>query len=208
VGSTTPSWPSSDPLVTSVGGTQLHLTATGARTQPDTVWNDTNLLGSPAASGGGVSEIFSRPSYQNGVANQVGASRGTPDISMSAAVDGGALVYLGANEAPGAGGTTAGYYNIGGTSEASPELSGIVALATQKAGHDLGLINPALYKLEAEGAPGIVDVTAGTNTVTFSQGGAVHTVLGHDAVAGYDLASGLGTVDAATFVPELAATAG
>ena len=34
-------WPASDPLVTAVGGTQLHLNASGRRTAPDTVWNDT-----------------------------------------------------------------------------------------------------------------------------------------------------------------------
>lgn len=199
------SWPSADPLVTSVGGTQMHLTATGTHTQPDTVWNDTNLLSSPAAGGGNPSSIFARPAYQNSVASVVGASRGTPDISMSAAVDGGALVYLGANES---GGSGAGYYVIGGTSEASPLFSGIVALSAQTAGHGLGLINPALYKLQTRHAAGVVDVTAGTNTVTFTQGGGLHTVNGHDAVAGYDLASGMGTVDGAAFVPELAAATG
>ena len=35
------SWPDSDPLVTGVGGTRLHLTAAGRHTRPDTVWNDT-----------------------------------------------------------------------------------------------------------------------------------------------------------------------
>src|SRR3984893_623901 len=55
------SWPSSDPLVTSVGGTQLHLDANGVRLAPDNVWNDTTLLGSPAAGGGGVSSVFRRP---------------------------------------------------------------------------------------------------------------------------------------------------
>ncbi|MGO9820608.1 MAG: protease, partial [Solirubrobacteraceae bacterium] len=87
------SWPSSDPLVTSVGGTQLHLDANGNRLAPDNAWNDTPLFGSPAASGGGVSEFFSRPSYQNGVASIVGSQRGTPDVSMSAAVNGGVNVY-------------------------------------------------------------------------------------------------------------------
>ncbi len=43
------SWPATDPLVTAVGGTQMHLTATGAHIQPDTVWNDTKLENSPAA---------------------------------------------------------------------------------------------------------------------------------------------------------------
>jgi subtilase family serine protease len=194
-------WPASDPLVTGLGGTQMHLTGTGARTQPDTVWNDTNLENSPAASGGGRSTVFGRPSYQNGVARAVGASRGVPDISMSAAVDGAALVYL--DKAAGFG--PAGFYLVGGTSEASPLFSGVVAIADQYAGHGLGLLNPALYKMEAAHAPGIVDVTAGTNTVTFPQGGTDHTVLGFDAVKGYDLASGLGTVDAALFVPELVA---
>jgi subtilase family serine protease len=195
------SWPSTDPLVTAVGGTQMHLSATGAHLQPDTVWNDTNLENSPAAGSGGQSLVFGRPSYQNGVASSVRSARGVPDISMSAAVDGAALVYL--NAKLGAG--PAGFYLVGGTSEASPLFAGVIAIADQYAGHGLGLLNPAIYKLAAAHAPGIVDVTAGTNTVTFPQGGSVHTVLGWDAVKGYDLASGVGTINAAKFVPELVA---
>jgi subtilase family serine protease len=61
------SWPSSDPLVTSVGGTQLHLDAQGNRTAPDNVWNDQALFDGPAAGGGGRSHVFARPAYQNGV---------------------------------------------------------------------------------------------------------------------------------------------
>jgi subtilase family serine protease len=94
-----------------------------------------------------------------------------------------------------------------GTSEATPLFAGIVALADQQAGHPLGLINPALYAMSASGAPGIVDVTSGNNTVSFKQNG-LHTVTGFQALPGYDLASGVGTVDAATFVPELAKAAG
>lgn len=199
----TAEWPADDPLVTGVGGTQLHLTSTGARIEPDTVWNDTNLFASPAAGSGGRSTVFERPAYQNGVSRQVGSVRGFPDVSLSAAVDGGAIVFLDAGAAQG----PAGFYIFGGTSEASPLLSGIIAIADQWAGHGLGLINPALYEMAANHDPGIVDVTAGTNTVTFPQGGAIHTVLGFDAVAGYDLASGLGTIDAARFVPDLVAAA-
>jgi subtilase family serine protease len=194
-------WPADDPLVTGVGGTQLHLNASGQRTQPDTVWNDTNLFGSPAAGAGGLSTVFSRPSYQAAVKHSVGAARGVPDVSLSAAVDGAALVYLDAGAAQ----SPAGFYLIGGTSEASPMFSGIVSIADQAAGHGLGLLNPALYAMAAAHDPGIVDVTAGTNTVTFPQGGVEHTVLGWDAVVGYDLSSGLGTIDAAKFVPELVA---
>ena len=83
-----------------------------------------------------------------------------------------------------------------------------MALADQVAGHPLGLINPALYRLAAEGAPGIVDVSSGNNTVSFSQGGQERTVRGFSATKGYSLASGLGTVNAAYFVTELAFTAG
>ena len=72
------------------------------------------------------------------------------------------------------------------------------------AGHSLGLINPALYQLAAEHAPGIVAVTSGNNTVSFTQGGRQQTVTGFTARPGYDLATGVGTVDAQYFVPELA----
>jgi subtilase family serine protease len=198
------SWPASDPLVTAVGGTQMHLTATGAHFEPDTVWNDTNLENSPTAGAGGRSTVFRRPAYQDTVANEVGSARGVPDISMSAAVDGAALVYLDATVGAG----PAGFYLVGGTSEASPLFAGVVAIADQYAGHGLGLLNPALYQMETDHDPGIVDVTAGTNTVTFPQNGSVHTVRGWDAVKGYDLASGLGTIDAALFVPELVAASG
>jgi subtilase family serine protease len=197
-------WPATDPLVTAMGGTQLHLDASGNAFEPASVWNDTGLFGSPAATTGGLSAVFSRPSYQDSVSGTVGSWRGVPDISMSAAVDGAALVFLDAEAAQG----PAGFYLIGGTSEATPEFAGIVAIADQVAGHGLGLINPALYQMEAAHAPGIVDVTSGTNTVTFPQGGSVHTVRGWDAVNGYDLASGVGTIDAAQFVPELVAAVG
>jgi subtilase family serine protease len=195
------SWPSSDPLVTSVGGTQLHLGARGHRIQPDNVWNDTALFGTAAAAGGGLSHVFGRPGYQRSVSGVVGHRRGTPDISMSAAVDGGVLVRIGFT---GGDGVTPGYYIFGGTSESSPELAGVVAIARQRAQHRLGLINPRLYALGARRAAGIVDVTRGDNTVTFEQDGTTYTVPGFSARSGYDLASGLGTVDAAALTRELA----
>jgi len=194
------SWPSSDPLVTSVGGTQLHLDAQGNRTAPDNVWNDQALFGTAAAGGGGRSQVFARPHYQNRVRGVVDGRRGTPDISMSAAVDGGVLVYIGFT---GGDGITPGYYIFGGTSEASPEFAGVVAIADQYAHHRLGLLNPKLYALARHHAPGIVDITLGNNTVTFTQNGNTYTVPGFQAVTGYDLASGLGTVDANDLVHEL-----
>ena len=101
-------------------------------------------------------------------------------------------------------GQAAGWYPTCGTSEATPLFAGVVALAAQFKGHPLGLINPALYRMSANYAPGIVDVVRGNNTVSFVQDGTPHTVQGFQAVPGYDLASGVGTVDAALFVPELA----
>jgi hypothetical protein len=53
-----------------------------------------------------------------------------------------------------------------------------------------------------------VDVTSGNNTVTFTQLGKTVTVKGFDAEPSYDLASGVGTINAAEFVPQLARAAG
>ena len=130
-----------------------------------------------------------------GVAQDVGSKRGTPDISMSAAVDGAAWIYTSF------GGVSVGWHLVGGTSEASPIFSGIVALADQVAHHRLGLLNPGLYLLGAlsqhgSKSTGIVDVTSGNNSFA--------GVTGFDAGTGYDLASGWGTIDAAKFVPALA----
>ena len=117
---------------------------------------------------------------------------------MSASCNGSVVIYL----SPG--GVPAGYNIVCGTSEATPEFAGIVALTAQVAGHPLGLINPLLYKMLAAHDPGLVDVTSGNNTVAFTQGGKRHTVTGFAAGPGYDLASGVGTLNAPDFVPELA----
>ncbi len=202
------SWPDSDPLVTAVGGTQLRQHGAG---YTSVAWNDTydrawTLYGegstdpSPAASGGGTSEFFARPPYQDSVEAVTGARRGVPDIAMSAACDGSVSVY--SSYQPG----QAGWSLTCGTSEATPEFAAIVALADQVAGHPLGQINPALYRLAAEHAPGIVDVTSGNNTVSFAQGASQKpvTVAGYPAGQGYDLVTGVGTVNAKQLVYELA----
>lgn len=186
-------WPASDPLVTAVGGLTLSLTSAGHQTAPARGWT---------GSGGGLSTIFPRPAWQHGVRGIVGGRRGIPDVSMSADPAGGALVYLGSDAN---GGGPAGIQPIGGTSEATPQFAAIVAIADQLAGHPLGLVNPAVYALEAAHARGIVDVTRGTNTASFTQSGRNYTVRGYTAGPGYDLVTGVGTVDAARFVPELVA---
>ena len=190
------SWPASDPLVTAVGGTEVQLNSRGRRTRPDQVWNDP---GSPAASGGGKSIIFGRPAYQNKDASITRAHRGVPDISMSASCTRPVDIYQSF--------IGRGWQVICGTSVATPLFAGVVALADQAAGHWLGAINPDLYKLAATARSGIVDVTKGNNTVSFRQNGKSYTVRGWRAIRGYDLASGLGTVNAGIFVRKLAALA-
>jgi subtilase family serine protease len=101
-------------------------------------------------------------------------------------------------------GEQAGWYPVAGTSEATPLMAGIVALADQVAGHSLGFINPALYQLAADHAQGIVLVTSGSNTVTFKQSGHKYTVRGFTARKGYSRAAGVGTIDGQYFIPELA----
>jgi subtilase family serine protease len=206
------SWPDSDPLVTAVGGTQLR--ENGAA-YTSVAWNDTynkalneSFFGdappNAVASGGGKSEFFARPAYQNGVKAVTGAMRGVPDIAMSAACDGAVSTYSSYKTDPA---SPAGWYLTCGTSEATPEFAAIVALADQVAGHPLGLINPALYALSGAHAPGLVDVTSGNNTVSFYGGGIpaeLYKVTGFPTRKGYDLVTGVGTVNAASFVYELA----
>jgi subtilase family serine protease len=197
------SWPDSDPLVTGVGGTELVAGTDG--TYRSVAWNDTDNahIGGgtdPSAGGGGLSVLFTRPSFQNGVKNVVGGARGVPDVSMNAACSSPVFTYQSFPQA----GTPAGWYPSCGTSEATPEFAGIVALADQVAGHALGVINPTLYKLSAEKAPGIVPVTSGNNTVTFVQNGKTTTINGFNAGAGYSLVDGVGTVNGWYLAYELA----
>jgi subtilase family serine protease len=200
-------WPATDPLVTAIGGTQLQQNGDGSYTSA--AWNDTfnqaftkvwtgSSHASPFSSGGGTSAFFARPSFQSGVKSVTGAGRGVPDISMSAACDGAVDVYSSY--------TTKGWSLACGTSEATPEFAAIVAIADQIAGHSLGVINGTLYKMYAQHAPGIVDVTSGNNTVAFYQKGRKSpvTVQGYSAGAGYDLVTGVGTLDGQLFAYELA----
>jgi subtilase family serine protease len=201
-------WQASDPLVTGVGGTEL-VESGGSYTSA--AWNDTydvavdkNWSGTkdpvPHATGGGRSALFPRPSYQNGVKALTGASRGVPDIAMSAACNGAVAVYT--SFQPGKAGWSEGC----GTSEATPEFAAIVALADQVAGRWLGLLNPTLYKLAAARCPGLVSVTSGDNTVSFYGGSPAkrYTITGYHAGAGYSLVTGVGTVNASQLVYELA----
>lgn len=181
-------WPDTDPDVVAVGGTSLHLDDKGKRLSPDTVWND-----SYGASGGGTSDAFARPNFQDDVKSVTGDHRGVPDISTSADVNGGIEIYW--SFAP----ASAGWAVIGGTSEAAPTVAAVAALADQSAGHRLGNIDSSLYRLQHYVGygpwSGLVPVTSGNN----SFGG----VTGYQADRGYNLATGLGTLNAAELVSAL-----
>jgi subtilase family serine protease len=138
------------------------------------------------------------PSYQGslptGSAAIPASARGVPDISMDASCTTCVVVL---DTAPGFGG----YYGVCGTSAPSPMFSGVVAIADQYAGHDLGQINDALYQLASSsaGSGTLFDVTDGNN-VQAGPG-----IAGYPAGAGWDAVTGLGTPNGATFVPALVA---
>src|SRR6185437_3025626 len=88
------------------------------------------------------SAVFARPAYQDGVRGLAGTARAIPDISMDASCGSSVAIYA---SYPGAGPSH--WQTICGTSLATPLFSGVVAMADQAAGHSLGLINPAIYKM-------------------------------------------------------------
>jgi subtilase family serine protease len=174
---TTPSsatWDDS-PWTTAVGGSVPNVSPqNGAKLGPDPLWH----VAPPYAQyseGAGYSSVFSRPVYQGGV--EPGTSlRSVPDLTMDAQ---------------------------DGTSEAAPMLAGVLALATQENGADLGPINPALYGTvgPAGRKDGISDVVSGNNSADQPDGQVI--VPGFAAGPGFDVASGWGTLYAPEFVPSL-----
>ena len=101
-------------------------------------------------------------------------------------------------------GQAAGWYPTCGTSEATPLFAGVVALADQVAGHPLGPDQPgAVRDVRGPRARPRGRHQGQQHASRSPQGGKKHTVKGFKALPGYDLASGVGTVNAALFVPEL-----
>jgi pseudomonalisin len=187
------------PNVTCVGGTQFDDTASpstywSASNDPTTLasaksyipeiaWNESGG-GGLLSSGGGSSVFFARPSWQVGPGVPGGNARLIPDIAASAAGHDSYFVYMGGQ-----------WRGIGGTSAATPSIAGMVALVRQKYGR-LGLLNPALYyfgSLQYSGGTQKVfhDVTRGNNSVP--------GVTGYNCGTGYDLVTGLGSLDASAF---------
>ncbi len=154
-------WPSSDPLVTSAGGTWLQFgwtwnpsaaTGTGSRnfvttpgSRAEAVWNEPYRA---VATGGGRSTLFSTPSFQSGLSSSLLlGTRGLPDISWNAAVNGGVLVFLSSTILPSF--PSGRWAIVGGTSASTPQLAGLIALTNQLADANgkqhVGYLNPLLY---------------------------------------------------------------
>ena len=200
-------FPSSDPLVTAVGGTQGNPYPGGlaAGSCPPTggcspsgyggesVWNE-HTYG--AASGGAPSLIFTTvPSFQSGLGL---SARTTPDVSYNAAVNGGVLVVWSACPSC-IGATGPVFFIVGGTSAGSPQWAAIAALADQAAGKPLGDLNPSIYEIGNSPSAypsSFHDIVAGNNTL-------FGTNYGYFAGPGWDDASGWGTPNVANLIPYL-----
>jgi subtilase family serine protease len=191
----------SDPLVLSAGGTTLHASHTAGAWIGETTWGLPD--GDPGtgfqASGGGFSHLFGRPSYQNGVPG-IGSMRGVPDVAADANPDTGIPVVTGNAD----GGSAISVH--GGTSASAPIWAGIIALADQYAGRQLGFLNPAIYRIACSPHyyQAFHDITAGNaNTARFPHG----TITGYRAGPRWDPVTGWGSPNAEVLVPLLASYA-
>jgi len=183
---------------------------------PEGAWNEPlNAAGDPqvAATGGGYSIYVDTPAWQTGVGVPGSQGRYTPDVSFNASVREG---YFTCVAAQGASCEVVDgsfrYLLSGGTSASAPSMAGIAALLNQQAGGAQGNLNPRLYALAADPANGVFhDVTvassgvAGCNAATPSPcnnstpgpGGLSGGLAGYLVGTGYDLATGLGSIDVA-----------
>ena len=153
------------------GGTSLHVN--GNAIVSEVVWHDSDS----SATGGGVSEVFAKPSYQNNAnvpvsINNGFVGRGVPDVAADAdpatgykiLVDGQPMV-------------------VGGTSAVAPLYAGLVARINQEKGKSSGFINPVIYA-----NPSLArDITVGNNNTTANN-------TGYPAGPGWDACTGLGVI--------------
>jgi pseudomonalisin len=156
---------------------------------PEAAWNTSGTVPGGAnlwATGGGMSTVYGKPSWQVAPGVPTDRKRDVPDVSLSASTHD---AYLLVN-----GGLT---YGAGGTSASSPAFAGLMALIVQKTGARQGNANPTLYKLANSqyqgGGPAVFhDITNGGNSVP--------NVKGFACQPGYDQATGLGSVDGGALV--------
>jgi len=179
----TMAFPADDPWNTTVGGTSL---SEIGGTISETAWG---------GSEGGISAFFPMPDYQKllpaSVQSELHNRRGIPDVAGSADPSSGLIFYFLGH-----------WVHIGGTSASAPLWASIGAVANQMAGHPLGFINPALYKVATSSkySQDFRDITVGNNNVN----GPVK-VKGYPAVPGWDAVTGFGSPIADKLLPDLIA---
>ncbi len=181
--------PASQPYVTAVGGTSVQALGPAPT---ETTWND-QLHYAEGAGGGGISQTFTMPAFQQTLGTVTGSSgtpcgnasgdcREVPDVSADADPSTGYVVYDASNGLN--------WTAIGGTSGAAPLWAAVLAVAASADGNAAGYgsMNPILYTL-AHKAPGtyLNDVTTGNIDYNAADGGQ------YAATSGYDMATGLGT---------------
>jgi subtilase family serine protease len=182
----TSSFPNDNPWVTSVGGTTLDRNGTSFS---EVAWNQ---------SGGGFSAFYTEPSYQQALPASVQSlmqkRRGLPDVSGDADPNTGLAMY-----------EKGAWSTAGGTSASAPLWAALAAIADQMAGHALGFINPALYKIASESnyQRDFHDITVGNNSVATNG----TEVQGYSATTGWDPITGLGSPNAVNLLPDLITTA-
>jgi hypothetical protein len=195
---------------------------------PERPWNDSTQMSASIAAnvplepggvtdiiagGGGMSSVYTKPAFQTGLTPSDGA-RDLPDVSFLAGngLYGAAWVLCTGGIAGNDCETTNGQFTssttfsgAGGTSAAAPAFAGMLALVEQSTGSRLGQANNVLYALASSHYSTVFhDVNSGDNAVVCEAGssgcGSNGFTTGYNAVTGYDLASGLGSVDAAAMV--------
>ena len=162
-------FPASSPNITAVGGTKLSVTSANAYSS-EVTWNDGSSGGS---TGGGISTIFTAPSWQS---SQSTTYRKVPDVSADASPSSGYYIY-----------TAGSWTTVGGTSGAAPLWAAFAALQNQVHGGSLGNLNAKLYSIGngSSYATGFHDVTSGNNSF--------NGTTGFTAGAGYDQVTGWGS---------------
>ncbi len=188
---------------------------------PEMGWNDSDTTGTGgvngpylSASGGGKSSCgvesngtctggFAKPSWQVGTGVPADHVRDVPDVSLSASANHDGYIFCsGGSCASGIANAVNNNSIVGGTSASAPAFAGIVSLMNQYVAANggtvgLGNINQKLYQYAS--SPAFHDVTTGNNIVPCQSGSTGcpgSGQFGFTAGAGYDLVTGLGSVDA------------
>src|SRR5580692_526933 len=152
---------------------------------PEVVWNASGPGYGLWASGGGASIVYAKPSWQAGAGVPADVKRDVPDVALSSAGHDGYLIFQNGE-----------LYVVGGTSAAAPSFAGVMALVVENTAARQGNANVVFYSLaskqRAGGASVFHAITIGNNSVPGQ--------AGFNATAGYDQATGLGSIDGSVLV--------